>query len=82
MLMVQDDVGAAGAAERVGYESASQFSREFKRFFGVPPASEAQRVRLVLGVSNDVRGARSERAFRVYRAGFQAGWPGSGLQIR
>ena len=54
MLMVQDDVGAAGAAERVGYESASQFSREFKRFFGVPPAFEAQRVRATLGLSGSV----------------------------
>ena len=59
MLMVQDDLGAAGAAERVGYESASQFSREFKRFFGVPPAFEAQRVRVALGVSSGVRCARS-----------------------
>ncbi|HYE26218.1 MAG TPA: AraC family transcriptional regulator [Clostridia bacterium] len=48
MLMVQDGVGAAVAADKVGYESASQFSREFKRFFGAPPIDEAERVRSVL----------------------------------
>jgi len=29
----------------VGYESASQFSREFKRYFGDGPASKASRLR-------------------------------------
>jgi AraC-like DNA-binding protein len=33
MLIFHDGLGAALAADRVGYESASQFSREFKRFF-------------------------------------------------
>jgi len=33
------------AAARVGYGSASQFSREFKRFFGVSPADDAKRLR-------------------------------------
>lgn len=41
MLMVQDGVSAATAAVKVGYESSSQFSREFKRFFGRPPLEEA-----------------------------------------
>lgn len=50
MLMVQEGVGAAIAAERVGYESPSQFSREFKRLFGAPPVDESDRVRSMLGV--------------------------------
>lgn len=41
LLMVQDGVSAATAARRVGYESSSQFSREFKRLFGRTPAHEA-----------------------------------------
>ncbi len=54
MLMVQESMGAALAAERVGYDSPSQFSREFKRFFGVPPAEEAQRVRATFGFTDEV----------------------------
>ncbi|WP_438482422.1 AraC family transcriptional regulator [Oleiharenicola lentus] len=45
MLMVHDGMNAAGAALRVGYESASQFSREFKRHFGDAPAAVAQALR-------------------------------------
>jgi AraC-like DNA-binding protein len=45
MLMVQDGLNASSAAEMVGYESASQFSREFKRFFGKSPLDEASRMR-------------------------------------
>ncbi len=48
MLMVQEGVRAGEAADRVGYESASQFSREFKRLFGRSPSEEAARVRLTL----------------------------------
>jgi AraC-like DNA-binding protein len=50
MLMVHDGLGAAIAADRVGYESASQFSREFKRYFGHAPVEEADRLRSMLGV--------------------------------
>jgi AraC-like DNA-binding protein len=49
MLMVHGGLGAALAADRVGYESTSQFSREFKRFFGQAPTVEAERVRKNLG---------------------------------
>lgn len=37
------------AAFRVGYESASQFNREYSRFFGVPPARDASRLRQMNG---------------------------------
>lgn len=36
-LMVSDALGVAEAAFRVGYESASQFSREYSRMFGAAP---------------------------------------------
>lgn len=45
LLMVRNDMGAARAALAVGYESASQFGREFKRLFGATPAQEAERMR-------------------------------------
>ncbi|GLW07814.1 AraC family transcriptional regulator [Microtetraspora sp. NBRC 13810] len=41
------DVAAAGFA--VGYDSASQFSREYRRRFGVPPGQDAARLRLHAG---------------------------------
>jgi AraC-like DNA-binding protein len=45
MLMVNEGVNASGAALKVGYESASQFSREFKRLFGNTPAALAAEMR-------------------------------------
>lgn len=50
-LMAHDGYNASTAARAVGYESASQFSREFKRLFGVTPVEEAEqtRARLVAG---------------------------------
>lgn len=43
-LLVADH-DAAHAAFAVGYESASQFSREYARMFGLPPARDAGRLR-------------------------------------
>lgn len=48
LLMIRDGVTAAAAASRVGYESPSQFSREFKRFFGRPPAEEVRAMKASL----------------------------------
>ncbi|CAA2109579.1 HTH-type transcriptional activator Btr [Variovorax paradoxus] len=45
LLMVRNSVTAALACTQVGYESPSQFSREFKRMFGRGPAEEAERMR-------------------------------------
>jgi len=45
MLMVHEGLNASTAALQVGYESASQFSREFKRFFGDGPAAGAAQLR-------------------------------------
>ncbi len=42
LLMIRDDATAAAAAAEVGYASASQFGREFKRFFGRSPVEEAR----------------------------------------
>jgi AraC-like DNA-binding protein len=40
-LMLSERLDAATAAHRVGYESASQFSREYRRLFGAPPRRHA-----------------------------------------
>lgn len=37
-LITYDGQSANLAAQQVGYESANQFSREFKRYFGMPPS--------------------------------------------
>lgn len=43
--MLQDGMSATTAATQVGYESVSQFSREFKRFFGRTPIQEVTEMR-------------------------------------
>jgi AraC-like DNA-binding protein len=43
LLVVSAD--ASRAAYSVGYESASQFSREYARMFGAPPSRDAERLR-------------------------------------
>lgn len=42
LLMLRQAMTASAAAFSVGYESASQFSREFKRFFGRTPQAEIE----------------------------------------
>jgi AraC-like DNA-binding protein len=44
-LMLMEGLDAAAAGYRVGYESASQFSREYRRLFGAPPRREIEAVR-------------------------------------
>jgi AraC-like DNA-binding protein len=44
-MMFSDGLESATAAHRVGYESASQFSREYRRLFGAPPRAEIARLR-------------------------------------
>lgn len=45
-LMMHSQLDAGSAAIRVGYESASQFSREYRRLFGEPPQRDIQKLRL------------------------------------
>jgi AraC-like DNA-binding protein len=54
--MLIDGLDAASAAFAVGYESASQFNREYSRFFGQPPM-------------RDIRTLRSPNAPPMERAG-------------
>jgi len=45
-FMVQENMKAYIAADKVGYESPSQFSREFKRYFGQSPAELIKEMRV------------------------------------
>ncbi|CAI1719710.1 L-rhamnose operon regulatory protein rhaS [Serratia grimesii] len=45
LLMLRNNLTASAASARVGYESVSQFSREFKRLFGLTPISEVARMK-------------------------------------
>lgn len=44
--MLNEGLDAASAAFEVGYESASQFNREYRRFFGQPPMRDVKTRRL------------------------------------
>jgi len=44
-LMLSTTMDAGTASQRVGYLSASQFSREYSRFFGSAPARDIARLR-------------------------------------
>ena len=44
-LMLNEGLDAASAAFQVGYESPSQFSREYARLFGAPPKRDVVSLR-------------------------------------
>jgi AraC-like DNA-binding protein len=44
-LMLNSGLDAASAAFEVGYESPTQFSREYGRFFGQPPIRDIRMLR-------------------------------------
>jgi AraC-like DNA-binding protein len=43
--MLTDGIDVTNAAYEVGYESVSQFSREYSRFFGQPPMRDVRTLR-------------------------------------
>ena len=45
-LLVAGDCDAATPGCRVSYDDASQFSREYKRFFREPPIRDVERLRV------------------------------------
>jgi len=57
LLMVRQDLTAEAACHAVGYTSPSQFSREFRRLFGLAPAAEARRMRANFAVPPAFSGA-------------------------
>lgn len=57
LLMVRGGISAATVSAEVGYESPSQFSREFKRFFGRSPVQEAMYMQNILRLEPAVSAA-------------------------
>ena len=51
-LMLGEGLDAAAAAFRVGYESPSQFSREYRRLFGTPPRRDVTALKFVAQTSS------------------------------
>ena len=44
-IMLYEGIEASAAGYQVGYESPSQFSREYSRLFGAPPITDINRVK-------------------------------------
>jgi AraC-like DNA-binding protein len=44
-MMLGEDLDAASAGVRVGYENPASFSREYKKLFGAPPQRDIARLR-------------------------------------
>lgn len=53
-LMFGEDLDAASAGRRVGYDDASYFNREYKSLFGAPPMRDVQRLRSAATASADL----------------------------
>jgi AraC-like DNA-binding protein len=49
--MMTEGKDAASAAFEVGYESASQFNREYSRFFGQPPMRDIKARRFAVAAT-------------------------------
>lgn len=45
-LLLSQDLDATTVSHKVGYESPSQFNREYSRMFGAPPVRDLQRLRV------------------------------------
>ncbi|MBP2000028.1 AraC-like DNA-binding protein [Paenibacillus shirakamiensis] len=53
-LLLSESAEASEAAFHVGYESASQFSREYSRLFGAPPKSDIKRIKEIYDTSKNI----------------------------
>ncbi len=73
--MLGEGLDAAEAAFRVGYESPSQFSREYRRMFGAPPRQD------VAGLMVETQSA-NKRFHRVQNGRIQAGQRVPGVLAR
>jgi len=53
-LMLAETLQASEAAFRVGYESPSQFSREYARMYGIPPRLDIEKLKSSIAGSNSL----------------------------
>lgn len=53
-LMLGENLDAATAGYRVGYDDASHFNREYKRLFGDPPMRDVERLKEAMEMNADV----------------------------
>jgi AraC-like DNA-binding protein len=56
-LMLGEDLDAASAGHRVGYEDPAYFNRDYKKLFGVPPQRDIARLRSSLSAQQLVQSA-------------------------
>jgi len=61
-LMLNNGLDAAGAAFEVGYESPTQFNREYSRFFGQPPMRDIRARRSSGGPATESIGNQTSAA--------------------
>jgi AraC-like DNA-binding protein len=54
-LMLGEQLDAASAGYRVGYDDASHFNREYKSLFGLPPMRDVERLREATGQHGGLR---------------------------
>jgi AraC-like DNA-binding protein len=59
-LMLGENLDAAGAGYRVGYDDASHFNREYKSLFGLPPMRDVERLRKAASTSTLREAARGQ----------------------
>ncbi len=56
-LLLAEDVDAGSVALQVGYESATQFNREYRRLFGAPPIRDVKALRETSAASTQLAAA-------------------------
>src|SRR3546814_9078860 len=69
-LILSAALDAASAGHRVGYDSASQFSREYSRLFGAPPMRDAARLRAQPAVRSEEHTSELQSLMRISSAAF------------
>lgn len=65
-MLLADSTDITDVAFRVGYESQSQFSREYARMFGLPPRDDIKRVK-ENSMDGNVKIGNHEKALNTHK---------------